>query len=87
MIKEKQCAVLIKQIHTELEKNANNALRQDDLTMSQINVLLELDKAADKQLELKRLEQMPFSINAKKYIPDQKYRSIFQFLVVISADA
>ena len=87
MIKEKQFAVLIKQIHTELEKNANNALRQDDLTMSQINVLLELDKAADKQLELKRLEQMPFSINAKKYIPDQKYRSIFQFLVVISADA
>ena len=87
MIKEKQFAVLIKQIHTELEKNANNALRQDDLTMSQINVLLELDKAADKQLELKRLEQMPFFINAKKYIPDQKYRSIFQFLVVISADA
>ena len=87
MIKEKQCAVLIKQIHTELEKNANNALRQDDLTMSQINVLLELDKAADKQLELKRLEQMPFFINAKKYIPEQKYRAIFRFLVVISADA
>ena len=58
MMKKEQCAVLIKQIHTELEKNANNALRQDDLTMSQISVLIELDKAIDKQLELKRLEQL-----------------------------
>lgn len=58
MMKKEQCAVLIKQIHTELEKNANNVLRQDDLTMSQISVLIELDKATDKQLELKRLEQL-----------------------------
>lgn len=58
MMKEERCAVLIKQIHTELEKNANNTLRQDDLTMSQIRVLVELDKAPDKQLELKRLEQV-----------------------------
>ena len=39
------CAVLIRQIHTELEKNANNSLRQDDLTMSQISVLSELAQA------------------------------------------
>lgn len=58
MMKEERCAVLIKQIHTELEKNANNTLRQDDLTMSQISVLVELDKTTDKQLELKRLEQL-----------------------------
>ena len=57
IMKEERCAVLIRQIHTELEKNANNTLRQDDLTMSQISVLIELEKAVDKQLELKRLEQ------------------------------
>lgn len=51
------CAVLIRQIHTELEKNANNSLRQDDLTMSQINVLIELAQAEGNQMELKRLER------------------------------
>lgn len=57
MAQKDRCAALIRQIHTELEKNANNTLRQDDLTMSQIVVLMELDKTADKQLELKCLEQ------------------------------
>ena len=57
MAQKDRCAALIRQIHIELEKNANNTLRQDDLTMSQIVVLMELDKTADKQLELKCLEQ------------------------------
>lgn len=52
------CAVLIKQIHTELEKNANNTLRRDDLTISQINVLIELSQAEENQLELKKIEQL-----------------------------
>ena len=52
------CAVLIRQIHTELEKNANNSLRQDNLTMSQINVLIEFAQAEGNQMELKRLEQL-----------------------------
>ena len=52
------CEVLIRQIHTELEENANNSLRQDDLTMSQINVLIELAQAEGNQMELKRLEQL-----------------------------
>ena len=52
------CAVLIRQIHMELEKNANNSLRQDDLTMSQISVLIELAQAEGNQMELKRLEQL-----------------------------
>ena len=58
MTRENQCAVLIRQIHTELEKNANNILRRDDLTMSQINVLIELAKADGQQMELKRMEQL-----------------------------
>lgn len=53
----KTCASLIKQIHSELEKNANNALRQDDLTLSQISVLMTLSKAEKNQLEQKQLEQ------------------------------
>ena len=57
MTKEGTCAVLIRQIHSELEKNANNALRQDDLTLSQVNVLMELNKADGKQMELKQIER------------------------------
>lgn len=57
MTEDGVCAVLIRQIHCELEKNANNSLRQDDLTMSQSNVLTELDRAPGKQMELKQLEK------------------------------
>ena len=55
-MEEGVCAMLIKQIHSELEKNGNNALRSDDLTVSQISALMELDKAEGKQAELKHLE-------------------------------
>lgn len=58
MEQERTCASLIKQIHSELEKNANNSLRRDDLTMSQVNVLMELDRAEGKQMELKKLERL-----------------------------
>ena len=51
------CAELIKQIHSELEKNANNALRQDDLTIAQISVLMSLSRAEGNQMEQKQLEQ------------------------------
>lgn len=56
-MEEGACAVLIKQIHSELEKNANNSLRQDDLTLSQVTVLMELDRAEGNQMELKQLER------------------------------
>lgn len=57
MPNETTCAALIKQIHSELEKNANNALRQDDLTIAQIAVLMLLSKAEGNQIEQKQLEQ------------------------------
>jgi len=53
----KSCGTLIKQIHTTLEKNANNALRADDLTMAQISVLITLDENAEKRMLLKELEK------------------------------
>lgn len=58
MAEENITAILIKQIHSEMEKNANNSLRQDDLTMSQITVLIALDGAEDGQMELKELEHL-----------------------------
>ena len=38
---------LIKQIDSELEKKGNNALRSDNLTISQIGVLVELNKVTE----------------------------------------
>lgn len=51
------CGAMIKQIHDELEKRANNSLRPHDLTMAQMNVLLALNDVAGKQISLKDLEQ------------------------------
>lgn len=53
-----ECAMLIKQIHSELEKRANNMLRRDELTLSQVNVLLELNRSDDGQMELKQMEEV-----------------------------
>lgn len=51
------CGLLIKQIHDSMEKQANNYLRQQDLTRTQVSVLLELLQAAGKQMTLKDLER------------------------------
>ena len=47
---------LIKLLHDRLEKQANNTLRAQDLTMMQISVLMELQKA-EQQLSMKELER------------------------------
>lgn len=56
MRQENMCGALIKQIHDELEKKANAMLRGQDLTLSQMNVLMELESADSHQLSLKALE-------------------------------
>ena len=48
---------LIKLLHDRLEKQANNTLRGKDLTMMQIAVLMELQKAEQKQRTMKELER------------------------------
>lgn len=48
---------LIKLLHDRLEKQANNTLRDKDLTMMQISILMELQKAEQKQHTMKELEQ------------------------------
>lgn len=57
MEERKACGELLKKINDELEKNANNALRSQDLTLTQLGALLELNSAADGQLTLKELEK------------------------------
>ncbi len=56
MAEANSCGVLIKQVCGELEKRANNALRSQGLTMSQMAALLEVDKAGG-QMPLKGLER------------------------------
>lgn len=48
---------LIKLLHDQLEKRANNALRDKGLTMMQISILMELQKAEQKQRSMKELER------------------------------
>ena len=48
---------LIKLLHVRMEKQVNNSLRSDDLTMMQIAVLKELQAAEQQQLTMKELER------------------------------
>lgn len=57
MIDQNSCGALIKQIHDELEKNANNAMRVHEITMAQCGALLILNGAPEKQMALKELER------------------------------
>lgn len=54
----RDCGLLIKQINDELRKNANNALRPQDMTLAQLDALVELDRAPDRQRSLKELERL-----------------------------
>ncbi len=51
------CGRLIKQIHDEMCKNANNAMRSQDMTIAQLDALMELYSVSEKQLSLKELEK------------------------------
>ncbi len=57
MKKRQECGPLLKMINDELEKNANNVLRGQDLTLTQLGTLLELHAVSDGQLTLKELER------------------------------
>lgn len=49
--------LLFKQIHDRLEKNSNNALRSQGLTMMQVSVLMALHEADEQRLSMKELER------------------------------
>ena len=58
MEKRQDCGLLLKQIHDELQKNANNVLRPQNMTIAQLDALVELDRAPEGQRSLKELEQL-----------------------------
>lgn len=49
-------ALLLRQINAAMEKNVNNSLRGDGLTLAQMSMLLELYDMPDRTLSLKELE-------------------------------
>jgi len=53
----KKYGPLIKQINDVFQKNVNNYMRSEDLTIVQFDTLLALDQSHQKQLPLKILEQ------------------------------
>ena len=57
MPKNYSCGTLLKQIHDIMEKNANNILREQDLTISQSGVLVLLDEKEGKTASFKELEK------------------------------
>lgn len=58
MEKARDCGLLLKQIHDEMSKNANNALRSQNITLAQLEVLDQLDQAPEGRYSLKELEQI-----------------------------
>ena len=57
MQKNYSCGTLLKQIHDIMEKNANNVLREQELTISQSGVLVLLDEKEGKTASFKELEK------------------------------
>lgn len=57
MLKDYACGAVLKQINDIMEKNANNALRKQDLTISQSGVLVMLDEKEEKTATFKDLEK------------------------------
>lgn len=57
MSKNYSCGTLLKQIHEIMEKNANNVLREQELTISQSGVLVLLDEKERKTASFKELEK------------------------------
>ena len=57
MPKNYSCGTLLKQIHDIMEKNANNVLREQDLTISQSGVLVLLDEKEGETASFKELEK------------------------------
>lgn len=58
MEKAQDCGMLLKQINDELLKNANNALRSQNITLAQLEVLDQLSQAPEGRYSLKELEQI-----------------------------
>ena len=50
--------LLIKHIHDSLEKKANNELRDKDLTLMQVPILIKLKHAVNREMTMKEIEHL-----------------------------
>ena len=55
---QRSCHELIRQINCALQKNANNELREEDLTFAQVHLLFTLRRQKDGICPLKELEKL-----------------------------
>lgn len=83
MKKREACGMLIKQINDQLEKDANNALRSEDLTMIQVSILLELEQREDETASMKDVERFlgvaqPTAVGIIKRMEHKKLVEAFQ---------
>ena len=51
------CGELVKRIHCAMQKNANNELREEDLTFAQVHLLFTLQRQPNGTCPLKELEK------------------------------
>ncbi|MEA4923239.1 MAG: MarR family transcriptional regulator [Eubacteriaceae bacterium] len=57
MVQDINAGAILKQINDELTKRANNALKNDGLTLSQVGVLIELYKRDPEGISIKELSK------------------------------
>lgn len=85
MSKNYSCGTLLKQIHDIMAKNANNILREQELTISQSGVLVLLDEKEGKTASFKELEK-DFSVSQPTMV-DILNRLIQKDLVEVLTDS
>lgn len=56
--RELDCGLLLKQIHSTLEKNSNNELRNQGFTFTQVSTLLSIRDYPEEYISLKELEKI-----------------------------
>ena len=57
MLNDESCLVMLKKLETNIEKRMNNAMKELDMTMTQVRVLSILRELPDRQAALKALEK------------------------------
>ncbi|MEE8807588.1 MAG: MarR family transcriptional regulator [Lactimicrobium sp.] len=56
-MQKEDCGMLIKQINDQLEKDANNDMRAQDLTLIQASILLQLENCEQETASMKEIEK------------------------------
>lgn len=56
--RQSDCGIMLKQINDIMEKHANNALREQEITLTQAGMLIELNRRGDNAVSFKELEKI-----------------------------